>query len=73
MKVVGEPRPDPNAGAPNVVVDVEVVRPLPRPVPLSVVKDDAALAGWDLVRLPRLSVLPLNEEQWRRVEELAGV
>jgi len=73
MKVVGGPRPDPASDDPNsVVVEVEAVRPLPRPVPLSEIKGDPLLGAWELVRLPRLSVLPLNEAQWRRVEELAG-
>jgi len=54
-----------------VHVEVEPVRALARPVPLSLIKEDPALAAWDLVRLPRLSVMPVSEEQWRRVEELA--
>jgi predicted RNA-binding protein with PUA-like domain len=72
MKVVGGPRPDPDGDDPKaVVVDVEAVRRWPRPVTLSLIKDDPLLTGWDLVRLPRLSVLPLSAAQWRRVEELA--
>jgi predicted RNA-binding protein with PUA-like domain len=71
MRVTAGPRPDPASDDPKaVVVEVEPVRALGRPVSLAVVKQDALLAGWDLVRLPRLSVLPVSEEQWRRVEEL---
>jgi predicted RNA-binding protein with PUA-like domain len=44
---------------------------LPRPVTLAEIKADKLLAGWDLIRLPRLSVLPVSEAQWRRVEELS--
>jgi predicted RNA-binding protein with PUA-like domain len=47
------------------------VRPLARPVTLAEIKSDAALADWDLARLPRLSVAPTTEAQWRRVEELS--
>jgi predicted RNA-binding protein with PUA-like domain len=73
MRVVGGPRPDPALNDPRrLVVEVEAVRALPRPVPLSVIKEDATLSGWDLVRLPRLSVMPVSEAQWRRVLELAG-
>lgn len=51
------------------VVTVRPVRRLQHPVPLSRIKADAALAGWELVRLPRLSVMPVTDAQWRRVEE----
>jgi predicted RNA-binding protein with PUA-like domain len=47
------------------------VRALSRPIPLSLIKEDADLADWDLVRLPRLSVVPVTAEQWRRIEELS--
>ena len=33
-------------------------------------KADPVFAGWDLIRLPRLSVMPVSPEQWRRLEEL---
>ena len=72
MRVVVGPKPDPSSDdAKAVVVVVEPVRALSCPVPLSQIKGDADLAGWDLVRLPRLSVVPVTEEQWRRIEELS--
>jgi predicted RNA-binding protein with PUA-like domain len=52
-------------------VEVEAVRALARPVALARIKKDPQLASWDLVRLPRLSVLPVSEAQWRRVEDLS--
>lgn len=73
MRVVSDPRTDPDADDPKeVLVEVEPVRSLPHPVTLARIKADALLAGWDLVRLPRLSVMPVTDEQWRRVEELSG-
>jgi predicted RNA-binding protein with PUA-like domain len=73
MRVVSDPRTDPDADDPKeVLVEVEAVRLLPHPVPLARIKNDPLLAGWDLVRLPRLSVLPVTEAQWRRVEELSA-
>lgn len=45
---------------------------LPTAVPLAAIKADPRLAGSDLVRLPRLSVVPLDEGQWRRILELGG-
>ncbi len=71
-KAVSGPLPDPAADDPKaVVVRVEAVRQLPHSVSLGRIKHDPALTDWDLVRLPRLSVLPVTEAQWRRVEELS--
>jgi len=70
MQVLTDPYPDP-ADDKGVVVEVAPVRALARPVPLKEIKADPLLAGWELVRLPRLSVMPVTDEQWKRVEELA--
>ena len=70
MRAVGDAKPAPTDDEAEAV-EVEAVRPLPRPVPLARIKADPLLSAWDLVRLPRLSVLPVTEEQWDRVEELS--
>jgi predicted RNA-binding protein with PUA-like domain len=71
MRVVGGPMPEPGSDDPrSVVVEVEPIRALKRPVTLGEIKADELLADWDLVLLPRLSVMPVTEAQWRRVEEL---
>ena len=73
MKIVGKPKEDPNSDDPNsVVVVVKFVRRWANPVTLAANKGDPALAKWDLVRMSRLSVVPVTEEQWKRVEELAN-
>ncbi len=71
MRVVADPRPDPAGDDKSVVVDVEPARALKRAVTLAEIKDDAVLADWDLVRLSRLSVMPVTEEQWQRVEKMS--
>jgi predicted RNA-binding protein with PUA-like domain len=53
-------------------VTVRPVRELARPVTLAAIKHEPALAGWELVRLPRLSVVPVTAEQWQHVERLAA-
>jgi predicted RNA-binding protein with PUA-like domain len=63
-----EPSDDPSG---KVVVEVEAVQALPRSVSLAEIKADGRLASWDLVRLPRLSVVPVSAEQWARVEALS--
>lgn len=52
-------------------VEVAPVRPLDHPVTLARIKSDAQLREWDLVRLPRLSVLPMSAQQWKRIEQLS--
>jgi len=71
MRVVSDPEPGPAGDPQAVVLRVEVVRRLRSPVPLERIKADPVLADWDLVRLPRLSVLAVSREQWHRVEELS--
>jgi predicted RNA-binding protein with PUA-like domain len=72
MRAVADAKPAPTEEDPKAVaVEVEAVRPLPRPVPLARIKADPLLKDWELARLPRLSVMPVTEEQWRRVEELS--
>jgi predicted RNA-binding protein with PUA-like domain len=71
MRVVAGPDADPESDdAKAVVVHVEPVRRWEPPVTLERIKADAALATWDLVRLPRLSVVPVSPQQWRRLETL---
>jgi predicted RNA-binding protein with PUA-like domain len=72
MRAISGPLPDPSGKDPQVVVvEVMSVRRLPRPVSLAEIKRDRDLQDWDLVRLSRLSVVPVTEEQWRRVWELS--
>jgi predicted RNA-binding protein with PUA-like domain len=71
MRVVSGPRPDPEDPAGKlVVVEVRAVRRLPTPVSLARIKEDPQLQDWELVRLPRLSVVPVNGVQWDRIEGL---
>ncbi len=72
MEATSDPQPDPTSEDPKGVgVEVRPVRRLLHPVSLERVKGDPELAGWDLVRLPRLSVLPVSAAQWRRIHELS--
>ncbi len=69
--VVGEPYPDPSDPAgKRVWVDLRAVRPLARPVSLAELKAEPAFAESPLVRMSRLSVLPLTPEQLALIERL---
>ena len=67
-RVASAPYPDPKAGDPRwIVVDLEAVAPLARPVTLAAIKADPAFAGWELVRISRLSVMPVPDPLWERI------
>jgi predicted RNA-binding protein with PUA-like domain len=70
--VVREAYPDPTAddGA-WVCVDLEPIRTLRRPVPLSSIQGDRILQQMLFVRQPRLSVSPVDREQFERVLTLS--
>ena len=53
------------------VVDLTPVRKLKRPVTLAEVKADARFAAFALTRVPRLSVMPVTDEEWKRIESMA--
>jgi predicted RNA-binding protein with PUA-like domain len=71
MRVVAGPATDPNSDDPkSVSVKVEPVRRWEHAVSLEKIKADPAFADWELVRISRLSVMPVSAEQWQRLEEL---
>ena len=53
-------------------VKVRPVRKLARPVTLSEIKANPALAEMELVRLSRLSVAELTQSEWKEVLRMAG-
>jgi predicted RNA-binding protein with PUA-like domain len=70
-KVTGEARPDPKA-ADRVVVDVAPVKKLKRALPLAELKADKVLSEMSFVRMPRVAVQAVTDDQWERVLELSG-
>jgi len=64
--------PDPkDKSGKAVVVEVEAVKPLAAPVTLAAIKARAFFKSFPLVRMPRLSVMPVTEEQWKEIEAMA--
>jgi predicted RNA-binding protein with PUA-like domain len=71
-RALGGAYPDPSQKNPRMlVVDIESVKPLPRPVTLAEVKANKKLANFDLVRLSRLSIMKVSDEQWDTMEGMA--
>jgi predicted RNA-binding protein with PUA-like domain len=72
-EVTSAPYADPKEGDEKLAVfDLKAKKKLPRPVTLSDIKADKAFAGWDLLRIGRLSVVPVPQPMWDRIEELAS-
>ena len=72
-EIVSAPYPDPKESDERLaVVDLKPKQKLPRAVTLSDIKADKAFAGWDLLRISRLSVVPVPDSMWQRVLELAN-
>ena len=66
--------PDPTDQAHQFVcVDLKAVGPVQRPVSLTEIKADKALANMVLVKNSRLSVQPVTPDEWAMVTRLAGV
>lgn len=64
--------PDPQEENPRfVVVDIKPVKALSRPVLLSEMRANLKLAKFDLLRLSRLSVMPVSDGQWKVIEGMA--
>jgi predicted RNA-binding protein with PUA-like domain len=71
-EVIKGPYPDPKAGDEKlVVVDLKPKKKLANPVPLAAIKSDKAFDGWELIRIGRLSVMPVAAKMWKRIEQLA--
>ncbi len=72
-EVISDPYPDPGKNdAKLVVVDVRAKEALPQIVSLAEVKADPEFSDFPLVRLPRLSVMPVTPAQWNRLLAMAG-
>ena len=72
-RAIGDAYPDPNDKSGKAsVVDVAPVKKLPRPVTLAEIKADKAFADFPLVRISRLSVMPVTAQEWARIEKMAS-
>ena len=69
-EVISAPYPDPNENDEKmVVVNLKPKRRYLTPLILAEIKEIAALSDFDLVRLPRLSVMPVTKDQWQLLED----
>lgn len=54
------------------VVDLVPVKRLRRPVTLAEIKKDRRFAQLPLVRVPRLSVMPIDDDVWDTIVKMSG-
>jgi predicted RNA-binding protein with PUA-like domain len=71
MEAAADPAPDPeDETGKRVTVAVKPLRRLKKPVTLAAIKADDAFAGWELVRIGRLSVMPVPAALWKKIETM---
>ncbi len=64
-RVISEAYPDPTESDDRlVVIKIVPVEQLKNTVSLKIIKESGLFPDWDLLRLPRLSVVPVSDEQW---------
>ncbi len=67
-KVIGNPYPEPKMKDERyVVVEIAFSRKLKNPVPLSAIKARKEFTNFPLVRLSRLSVMPVTKDEWEAI------
>jgi predicted RNA-binding protein with PUA-like domain len=71
-KAASAPYADPNdANGKLHAIDVVPVKKLKAPVTLAAVKADKSFSSFPLVRMSRLSVMPVNDDEWKRIEKMS--
>ena len=72
-RAASNPYPDPtDASGKRYVVDVTPDKKLTRPVTLAEIKASARFRTFPLTRIPRLSVMPVSDEEWAAIERLSN-
>ncbi|HEV8700741.1 MAG TPA: EVE domain-containing protein [Candidatus Polarisedimenticolia bacterium] len=71
-RAVGDARDDPgDRTGRRAAVDIAPVGKLPRAVPLGEIKAMKMFAAFPLVRISRLSVMPVGDREWRAILRLS--
>jgi predicted RNA-binding protein with PUA-like domain len=73
VKAAGDAYPDPaDKSGKLYAVDVTPLKKLKTPVTLASIKADQRFASLPLTRMPRLSVMPVSDDDWRAIVAMAG-
>jgi len=72
-KAASAPYPDPaDKTGKQYAIEVAPVKKLKSVVTLASIKADKTFASFPLVRISRLSVMPVTDDEWRRIEEMVS-
>lgn len=72
-RVSADPKPDPEDPKGKwVLVNLKATGKVASPVTLAQIKADPAFAQWELVRQSRLSVMPVPDALWDKLEKMSG-
>ena len=68
IEITSNPYPNPKEDNKRfVVVGVKPIKPLKRPVTLEEMKQDRLFKNWELLRISRLSVMPVPKNIWNAI------
>ena len=72
MEIISNPYPNPKEKNPRfVVVDVKYKKRLARPVTLDEIKPNKKFKDWELIRISRLSVMPVSSQIWSEIVKIS--
>ncbi len=72
MEITSNPYPNPKEKDPRfVVVDVKYKKRLNRPVTLAEIKSNKKFKDWELLRISRLSVMPVPSKIWDEILKIS--
>jgi len=72
IRIVSDPYPDPEEKDPKlVVIDVVPVEKLKKPVTLAEIKSNSKFKNFELVRIPRLSIMPVPKAFWDEIIKMS--
>lgn len=70
-QAISDPYPDPRENDEKlVVINIKPKRRLAHPLTLAEIKAVDELKDFDLVRLSRLSILPIQQSHWQRLQDM---
>ena len=72
MEITSGPHPNPKEKDPRfVAIDVKFKKRLQRPIPLDEIKNNKAFKDWELLRISRLSVMPVSTQIWSEINKIS--
>jgi predicted RNA-binding protein with PUA-like domain len=72
MEVISEPYPNPKENNKRFIVfDVKYKKSLNRPISLDEMKKQKKFQNWELIRISRLSVMPVPKQIWDAIIDIS--